>query len=171
MNPTITTILFAEDSRLDAQMAMHALEEYQLVNAIVHVRDGAEALDYLYCRGEFAQRAPGNPGLLLLDLKMPRVDGLEVLRQLKADPNLQMIPVVMMTSSQEDQDVVASYKLGVNAYVVKPVQFPEFVEAVKKVGGFWAFINQTPAGSSTSPALNAATVAPPTGAAPPGSAG
>ena len=143
----MNAILLAEDSPGDAEMAIDALEEYRLVNEIVHVRDGVEALDFLYRRGQFAGRPPGNPCVVLLDLKMPRVDGLEVLRQIKTDPALQMIPVVVMTSSGEEQDVVKSYKLGVNAYVVKPVQFHEFVEAVKKLGGFWAFINHPPPAS------------------------
>ena len=144
----MTSILLAEDSPRDAEMVINALEEYHLANEIVHVWDGEEVLDFLYRRGKFADRPPGHPGVVLLDLKMPKVDGLEVLRQIKGDPALQMIPVVVMTSSREEQDVVASYKLGVNAYVVKPVKFPDFVEAVKKLGGFWAFINQPPPGSA-----------------------
>ena len=143
----MTAILLAEDSPRDAEMAIDALDEYHLMNEIVHVRDGVEALDFLYRRGQFANRPPDNPAVVLLDLKMPRVDGLEVLRQIKGDPALQMIPVVVMTSSEEEQDVISSYELGVNAYVVKPVQFHEFVEAVKKLGGFWAFINKPPPGS------------------------
>lgn len=138
----------ADISPRDAEMALDALEEYHLANEVVHVRDGAEALDFLYRRGLFAARQPGNPGVVLLDLKMPRVDGLQVLRQIKSDPALQMIPVVIMTSSREEQDVVSSYRLGVNAYVVKPVKFHEFVEAVRQLGGFWAFINQPPPGSA-----------------------
>lgn len=141
------SILLAEDSPHDAEMLIDALTEYHLTNEIVHVKDGAEALDFLYRRGAFASRPPGNPGVVLLDLKMPKVDGLEVLRQIKGDPVLQMIPVVVMTSSREDQDVVNSYRLGVNAYVVKPVKFHSFVEAVKQVGGFWIFINHPPPGS------------------------
>lgn len=144
----MTSILLVEDSLRDAEMAIDALEEYHLANEVIHVRDGAEALDFLYRRGQFADRPPGNPAVVLLDLKMPKVGGLDVLRQMKADPALQMIPVVVMTSSREEQDVVASYKLGVNAYVVKPVKFHEFVEAVKQIGGFWVFINQPPPGST-----------------------
>ena len=144
----MTSILLAEDSLRDAEMTIDALEEYHLTNEVVHVQDGAEALDFLYRRGAFADRPPGNPGVVLLDLKMPKVGGLDVLRQMKGDPALQIIPVVVMTSSREEQDVVASYKLGVNAYVVKPVKFHEFVEAVKQLGGFWAFINQPPPGSA-----------------------
>lgn len=145
----MTFILLVEDSLRDAEMAIDALDEHRLANEVVHVRDGAEALDYLHRRGQFSERPPQNPGLVLLDLKMPKVDGLEVLRQMKGDPQLQRIPVVVMTSSREEQDVVESYKLGVNAYVVKPVQFHEFVEAVKKLGAFWAFINQPPPGTAT----------------------
>lgn len=145
----MTFILLVEDSPRDAEMAIDALDEYRLANEIVHVRDGAEALDFLYRRGRFTDRSPQNPGVVLLDLKMPRVGGLEVLRQIKGDPALQPIPVVVMTSSREEQDVVESYKLGVNAYVVKPVKFHEFVDAIKKLGGFWAFVNQPPPGSAS----------------------
>lgn len=144
----MTTILLAEDSMRDAEMALDALEEHHLANEVVHVRDGFDALEYLYRRGQFANRPPGNPGVVLLDLKMPKVDGLEVLRQIKGDPALQLVPVVVMTSSREEQDVIASYKLGVNAYVVKPVKFHDFVVAVKQLGGFWALINQPPPGSA-----------------------
>lgn len=145
----MTFILLVEDSLRDAEMAIDALDEYHLANEVVHVRDGAEALDFLRRLGPFAERPPQNPGLVLLDLKMPKVGGLEVLRQMKGDPELRPIPVVVMTSSREEQDVVESYHLGVNAYVVKPVNFHEFVEAVKKLGAFWAFINQPPPGTAT----------------------
>ncbi len=145
---SLKRILLVDDSPRDTEMALAALEDYHLANEILTLRDGAEALDYLYRRGQFAAWPPGNPGVVLLDLKMPKVDGLEVLRQIKGDPALQMIPVVVMTSSREEQDVIDSYKLGVNAYVVKPVKFHEFVEAVKRLGGFWAFINQPPPGSA-----------------------
>lgn len=118
-----------------------------MANEVVHVRDGADALDYLYQRGQFAGRPDGQPTLVLLDLKMPKVDGIEVLRQVKGDPALKTIPVVMMTSSPEEQDLVNSYQLGVNGYVVKPVKFHEFVDAVKQVGAFWAVINEPPPGS------------------------
>jgi two-component system response regulator len=140
-------ILLVEDSARDAEMALDALEAHQLANEVVHVRDGAEALDYLYRRDEFADRLNGQPALVLLDLKMPKVDGREVLRQIKSDPMLKMIPVVVMTSSREEQDLLNSYQLGVNAYVVKPVKFHDFVDAVKKVGGFWAVLNEAPPGS------------------------
>lgn len=142
------SILMAEDSLRDAEMTLNALEDYKLVNQIIHVLDGAEALDYLYRRGAFAGRPPGNPGLVLLDLKMPKVDGLEVLRQIKSDPALRMIPTIIMTSSREEQDVVNSYALGVNAYVIKPLIFHKFVDAVKQVGSFWAFTNQPPEGTT-----------------------
>jgi DNA-binding response OmpR family regulator len=110
-------------------------------------RDGAQALDYLYCRGEYATRSCDNPAVMLLDLKLPKVDGLEVLKQVKSDEKLQLIPVVVLTSSKEEKDMVASYKLGVNAYVVKPVDFHEFVNAIKELGVFWAVINEPPPGS------------------------
>src|SRR6202045_403963 len=137
-------ILLVEDSPRDAEMILDALAAHPLATAVMHVRDGADALDYLYRRGEFADRTDGQPALMLLDLKLPKVDGLEVLRQIKGDAALQMIPVVMMTSSREESDLVHSYQLGVNAYVVKPMKFQDFVEAVKQVGIFWAGINEMP---------------------------
>jgi CheY-like chemotaxis protein len=140
-------ILFAEDSQRDAELALDALAENHLANEVVHVRDGAEALDYLHRRGQFAGRASGQPAVVLLDLKMPKVDGLEVLREMRGDPHLKLIPVVVMTSSREEGDLLRSYELGVNAYVVKPVKFQEFVEAVRQVGSFWAVINEPPPGS------------------------
>jgi CheY-like chemotaxis protein len=140
-------ILLVEDSPLDAELALDALAEHHLANEVVHVRDGAEALDYLYRRGEFIGRSQGQPAVVLLDLKMPKVDGIEVLRQIKGDPALKLIPVVMMTSSREEQDLLNSYQLGVNAYVVKPMTFHDLVDAVKQVGGFWAVTNEPPPGS------------------------
>ena len=137
-------ILFADDSPRDTELALVAFGEFQVVNRIVTVRDGALALDYLYRRGEFAGRSDENPAVVLLDLKMPKVDGLEVLRQIKSDPSLKIIPVVIMTSSREERDLIRSYELGANAYVVKPVNFPDFVEAVKAVGGFWLLLNEPP---------------------------
>ena len=141
---TLKRILLAEDSDRDAELTLNALAQHNLVNEIERVRDGAEALDYLYRRGQFSSRPNGNPAVVLLDLKMPKVDGLEVLRQMRNEPEFKLIPVVVMTSSREEQDVVRSYELGANAYVVKPVQFNEFMNAVKQVGVFWAIINQPP---------------------------
>jgi CheY-like chemotaxis protein len=140
-------ILLVDDSPRDREMALDALETNHLANEVVALRDGAEALDYLFRRGEFAGRSGGQPVVVLLDLKMPRVDGLEVLRQIKGDPNLRMIPVVVMTSSREEHDIVRSYQLGVHAYVVKPVRFEDFVDAVRLLGGFWAILNEPPPGS------------------------
>ena len=139
---SLKPILLVDDSLRDAEMVIEALAAYHLANEVIHLRDGADALDYLFYRGEFAGRPKGLPGFILLDLKMPRVDGLEVLRQIKGDPALKVIPVIVMTSSREDQDLVNSYQLGVNAYVVKPVKFHEFVEAVKQLGAFWAVLNE-----------------------------
>jgi CheY-like chemotaxis protein len=138
------SILLAEDSPLDVEMVLTALEQYNLLNEVVVVNDGEQALDFLYQRGAYATRRPGNPVVVLLDLKMPKVDGLEVLRTIKSDETLKTIPVVILTSSREEQDVVKSYQLGVNAYVVKPVGFPEFVEAVKQIGAFWTLHNEPP---------------------------
>jgi CheY-like chemotaxis protein len=140
-------ILLAEDNERDVELTMAALEEHNLANEVVVARDGAEALDYLYRRGEFAGHANGLPVVVLLDLKMPKVDGLEVLRQIRTDPAIKHIPVVMLTSSREERDLVRSYELGVNAYVVKPVDFQKFVESVKELGMFWAIINEPPPGT------------------------
>jgi CheY-like chemotaxis protein len=140
-------ILLVEDDPKDVELTLTALEEYNLANEVVVAHDGAEALDYLYCRGEYAGRPNDNPAVLLLDLKLPKVDGLEVLQQIKSDDNLRMVPVVVLTSSREEKDMVTSYKLGVNAYVVKPVDFHEFVNAIKELGMFWAIINEPPPGS------------------------
>ena len=144
MITNIRRILIAEDNANDAELTMVALQKNRLSNEIIVVRDGAEALDYLYCRGAYADRRDGHPALVLLDLKMPKVDGIEVLRQVKSDPALKHIPVVILTSSREEQDLVRSYDLGVNAYVVKPVAFADFMEAVKLLGGFWAVVNEPP---------------------------
>jgi CheY-like chemotaxis protein len=141
-------IVLVEDDPRDVELTLTALGEYNLTNEVVVTHDGAEALDYLYCRGNFKARASGNPAVLLLDLKLPKVDGLEVLQQIKGDEALKMIPVVVLTSSREERDMVASYKLGVNAYVVKPVDFHEFVNAIKELGMFWAIINEPPPGSA-----------------------
>jgi CheY-like chemotaxis protein len=142
MNPK--RILLVDDSPNDREMALEALKEHNLLNEVVALRDGVEALDYLYRRGEFANRPEGNPAVILLDLKMPRVDGIEVLRQVKSDEKLKVIPIVVMTSSREDQDVIESYKLGVNAYVVKPLSFHEFIDAIKVLGSFWIMLNEAP---------------------------
>jgi len=139
--------LMVEDDPKDVELTLTALEEYNLANEVVVTRDGEQALDYLYCRGEYKTRSSGNPAVMLLDLKLPKVDGLEVLKQIKSDGELRMIPVVVLTSSKEEKDMVASYKLGVNAYVVKPVDFHEFVNAIKELGVFWAVINEPPPGS------------------------
>ena len=143
MNP-LKRMLLVEDSARDAQLILDALKDHQLAGEVVHVRDGADALDYLYRRGQFATRSNDQPTLMLLDLKLPKVDGLEVLRQIKGDSGLKLIPVVMMTSSRQEQDLLRSYELGVNAYVVKPLKFQDFVEAVRQVGLFWAVINEVP---------------------------
>jgi CheY-like chemotaxis protein len=140
-------ILMVEDDPKDVELTLTALEDYNLANEVVVTHDGEEALDYLYSRGQYKMRSGDNPAVLLLDLKLPKVDGLEVLKQIKSDEKLRLIPVVVLTSSKEEKDMVASYKLGVNAYVVKPVDFHEFVNAVKELGVFWAVINQPPPGS------------------------
>jgi CheY-like chemotaxis protein len=137
-------ILMVEDDPRDVELTLTALEDYNFANEVVVCRDGQEALDYLYSRGKFSHRVNENPAVMLLDLKLPKVDGLEVLRQIKSDERLRMIPVVVLTSSHEEKDMMRSYKLGVNAYVVKPVDFHEFVNAVKELGVFWAVINQPP---------------------------
>ena len=144
---TLGRILIVEDDPNDVELTLTALDEYNLANEVVVTRDGEEALDYLYCRGNFKTRSSDNPAVLLLDLKLPKRDGLEVLREIKSDEKLKMIPVVVLTSSHEERDMVTSYKLGVNAYVVKPVDFHEFVNAVKELGVFWALINEPPPGS------------------------
>jgi CheY-like chemotaxis protein len=146
MSP-LKRILLVEDSDRDLELTLAALEEHNLANEVVVARDGAEALDYLHCRGKFAGHANGLPVVVLLDLKMPKVDGLEVLQAMRAEPRFRAVPVVMVTSSREEQDVIRSYELGVNAYVVKPVDFQKFVESIKQVGFFWAIINEPPPGT------------------------
>ena len=143
----IGRILMVEDDPKDVELTLTALEEYNLANEVIVTRDGEQALDYLNCRGEYKTRSNGNPAVMLLDLKLPKVDGLEVLKQIKTNGKLSMIPVVVLTSSKEEKDMVASYRLGVNAYVVKPVDFHEFVNAIKELGVFWAVINEPPPGS------------------------
>ena len=137
-------ILLVEDNANDAELTMEALSEHNLANEVDRANDGAEALDYLYQRGAYAGRDDGNLAVILLDLKLPKVDGLEVLRTIKSDERLKYIPVVVLTSSREESDLVESYRLGVNAYVVKPVNFTEFINAVKEVGAFWAIVNEPP---------------------------
>lgn len=144
---TLKRILLVEDDPKDIELILTALGEYNLANEIIALRDGVEALDYLYRRGAFALRVEGNPVVILLDLKMPRLDGIQVLKQLKADEPMRAIPVVILTSSRESRDLEECYRLGVNAYVVKPVRFTEFVEAIKSIGVFWALINEPPPGS------------------------
>jgi CheY-like chemotaxis protein len=140
-------ILLAEDDPRDIELTLAALSENKLVNDVVVVRDGEEALDYLYRRGRFASRPEGQPVVVLLDLKMPKVDGIEVIRQLKSDEQMRTLPLVVLTSSRESRDLEECYRLGVNAFVVKPVHFGAFVEAVKEVGAFWAIVNEPPPGS------------------------
>jgi CheY-like chemotaxis protein len=144
MRTEIKRILLAEDDANDVELTLAALRANRLANEITVVRDGAQALDYLYARGEYANREAGLPAFILLDLKMPKVDGLEVLRAVKSDAALRNIPIVVLTSSKEEQDVVHSYELGVNAYVVKPVDFTAFMDAVQLLGGFWAALNEPP---------------------------
>ena len=144
---TLGRILIVEDDPNDVELTLTALADYNLANEVVVTRDGQQALDYLYRRGEFGTRTAGNPAVMLLDLKLPKIGGLEVLQQVKADERLKMIPVVVLTSSSEEKDMMRSYSLGVNAYVVKPVDFHEFVNAVKELGIFWAVINEPPPGS------------------------
>ena len=140
-------ILLVEDNPRDLELTLVALEKSRLANEVVVCRDGAEALDYLRAEGAFAGRGRGNPAVVLLDLKLPKVDGIQVLQAVRGDPALQRTPVVILTSSREEQDVLRSYDLGVNAYVVKPVEFREFIEAVKDLGVFWAVLNEPPPGS------------------------
>lgn len=140
-------ILLVEDSANDVELILAALSENHLANEVVVVRDGEEALNYLYRRGVFQSRAEGHPVVILLDLKLPKIDGLEVLAHLKSDPVLKVVPVVILTSSREERDLTRGYSLGTNAYVVKPVGFHEFVDVVKELGLFWAMINQPPPGA------------------------
>lgn len=140
-------ILLVEDNPRDLELSLLALEKSNLANEVVTVRDGKEALDYLFRRGAYADRQQGNPAVVLLDLKLPKVDGIEVLEKIKAEPTLQAVPVVMLTTSREEKDLLRSYQLGVNAYVVKPVVFKEFIEAIRELGIFWAVLNEPPPGS------------------------
>ena len=140
----LRTILLAEDNPKDVELTLEALAEHNLANQVIVVRDGVEAMEYLQCQSKYKLRKPELPAVLLLDIKMPRMDGIEVLRAVRNDPGLKILPVVMLTSSREEQDLIKSYELGVNAYVVKPVDFKDFIRAVKEIGVFWAIINELP---------------------------
>ena len=144
---TLKRILLAEDDPRDVELTLEALSEHNLANEVIVASDGREALDFLYRVGKYAGRANGNPVVILLDLKMPKIDGIEVLRNIKGDEILKTLPVVVLTSSRESRDLEECYRLGVNAYVVKPVKFPDFLDAVKKLGVFWALINEPPPAS------------------------
>lgn len=147
MSDEVKRILLVEDSQKDIDLTLAALAENALADEVVVVRDGEQALDYLYKRGSFRLRAGENPAVVLLDLKLPKISGLEVLQQVKSDPSLKMVPIVMLTSSREEPDLATAYQRGVNAYVVKPVTFKQFVEALRELGVFWADINEPPPGS------------------------
>lgn len=140
----LRTILLAEDNPKDVELTLEALAEHNLANQVVVVRDGVETMEYLRCEAKYKLRKPGLPAVLLLDIKMPRMDGIEVLRTVRGDPALKILPIVILTSSREEQDLIKSYELGVNAYVVKPVDFKDFIQAVKEIGVFWAVINEAP---------------------------
>ncbi len=140
----LRTIMLAEDNPKDVELTLEALSEHNLANQVIVVKDGVEAIEYLHCQGKYKMRNKGNPAVLLLDIKMPRMDGIEVLKAIREDPALKTLPVVMLTSSREEPDLKRSYELGANAYVVKPVDFKDFIEAVKQVGVFWAVINELP---------------------------
>jgi two-component system response regulator len=144
VNDKLVEILLVEDSPSDVQLTLHALERNHLTNRIHVVRDGAEALDYLFSTGPYAERSQRNPRVVLLDLKLPLIDGLEVLRRMKEDPRTRTIPVVVLTSSREERDIVDTYQLGVNSYIVKPVDFEQFTESVRQLGFYWALLNQPP---------------------------
>ncbi|HYD99824.1 MAG TPA: response regulator [Alphaproteobacteria bacterium] len=140
----VKPILLVEDNPKDIELALEALARSRVANEVVVLRDGAEAIDYLFCRGQYAGRNTGDPAVVLLDLKLPKVDGLEVLEAIKGHPELRHVPMVMLTASREEKDLVRSYQLGVNAFVVKPVGFKEFYQAVQDVGAFWAVLNEVP---------------------------
>ena len=140
----IRTILLVEDSLADAEMAMDALANANLANPVVHLEDGVDCLDYLYCRGQWANREPVDPAVVLLDIKMPRMGGLEVLTQLRADDHFRRVPVVILSSSREESDLARSWDIGANAYVIKPVDVDQFFDAVRTLGQFWAVLNQAP---------------------------
>jgi len=140
----LKTILLVEDNPMDVELTLEALEENRLANRVVVANDGVEALEYLRCEGKYAHRNPENPAVVLLDIKMPRMDGKELLRIIRSDVNLNTLPVVMLTSSREEPDLICCYEMGVNAYVVKPVNFNDFMNAVKQLGIFWGLINEIP---------------------------
>jgi CheY-like chemotaxis protein len=140
----LRTILLAEDNPKDVELTLEAMAENNLANDIIVVKDGVEALEYLRCQGKYKLRKAGNPALVLLDIKMPRMDGIEVLRNIRSDAKLKRLPVVVLTSSREENDLINTYELGVNAYVLKPVDFKQFIEAVKQIGSFWAVLNELP---------------------------
>ena len=140
----LKTILLAEDNPKDVELTLEALNDFNLANNVEVVYDGVQALEYLRYEGKFKKRKTGYPAVVLLDIKMPRLNGIEVLKAIRSNPKLRFLPVVMLTSSREEQDLIQAYSLGVNAYVVKPVDFKEFIEAVKLLGGFWALINERP---------------------------
>ena len=146
MNPlSILELLLVEDNPQDLELSLRALKRAGLANRIQVARDGAEALDYVFCEGAYASRSITEvPRVVLLDLKLPKIDGIEVLRRLRADPRTRLIPVVILTSSREQRDIVESYQLGVNSYIVKPVNFEQFIEAVNQIGLYWLLINQSP---------------------------
>lgn len=140
----LKTILLVNDNIMDVELTLEALGEYNLANNVVVAKDGVEAMDFLFCSGKFKGRKPGNPAVIMLDIKMPRMNGIEVLAAIRGDENLKSIPIVMLTSSREELDLKRCYELGVNAYVVKPVDFRDFVDAVKNIGFFWALLNEQP---------------------------
>jgi CheY-like chemotaxis protein len=140
----LRTILLAEDNSKDVELTLEAMAENSLANIIIVVKDGVEALEYLRCQGKYKLRKAGNPAVILLDIKMPRMDGIEALRNIRSDAKLKRIPVVVLTSSREENDLINTYELGVNAYVLKPVDFKQFIEAVKQIGSFWAVLNELP---------------------------
>lgn len=143
----LKSILLVEDNPNDVELTLEALKEYNLANEVLVVRDGQEALDFLHRQGDFEQHSPGNPAVILLDLKLPKISGHEVLQQIRADDKLKYIPVVVLTSSREEKDRAECYENGVNAFVVKPINFHEFINAVKEMGVFWLLINEPPPGS------------------------
>lgn len=147
MNTEVKRILIVDDSPKDVELTIAALTEKNLANEVDVAEDGEEALDYLYKRGKFANNSNGNPAVILLDIKMPKLNGIEVLRHIRSEPRFKFIPIIMVTSSREDKDLIECYKLGANSYVVKPVDIVQFINSIKAVGQYWAVINQLPPGS------------------------